>query len=44
MIAIGAGGLDIATALSSGKYYFKTPQVVNIHLENKISRPLQLRI
>ena len=39
MIAIGAGGLDIATALSSGKYYVKTPQVVNIHLEGKISPP-----
>ena len=39
MIAIGAGGLDIATALSAGKYYFKTPHVVNVHLEGKIIPP-----
>lgn len=32
MLAIGAGGLDIATALSTGKYYLKYPKILNIKL------------
>lgn len=43
MIAIGAGGLDIATALSTGKYYFKTPYVVNICLQGTIAAPISAK-
>ncbi len=32
MVAIGAGGLDVAVALAGGLYYVKMPQVVNVHL------------
>ncbi|WP_028830094.1 aconitate hydratase [Proteocatella sphenisci] len=39
MIAIGAGGLDIATALSTGKYYFKAPHILNIKLEGELIPP-----
>lgn len=39
MIAIGAGGLDIATALSTGKYYFKAPHIFNIKLEGELIPP-----
>ncbi|MGL5258278.1 MAG: aconitate hydratase [Proteocatella sp.] len=37
MLAIGAGGLDIATALSTGKYYLKNPKILNIKLLGKLS-------
>ncbi|MGB5823059.1 MAG: aconitate hydratase [Proteocatella sp.] len=39
MIAIGAGGLDIATALATGKYYFKNPLILNIQLSGKLNSP-----
>ena len=32
MIAIGAGGLDVAVAMGGGPFYLNTPKVVNIHL------------
>src|SRR5438477_4916871 len=32
MLAIGAGGLDVAVALGGGPYFFQMPQVVRIHL------------
>ncbi|OGS45126.1 MAG: aconitate hydratase [Elusimicrobia bacterium RIFOXYD2_FULL_34_15] len=35
MIAIGVGGLDVAYALSTGKYYFKMPKIVNIKLSGR---------
>ncbi|MBI2880921.1 MAG: aconitate hydratase [Candidatus Tectomicrobia bacterium] len=36
MVAIGAGGLDIAVALGGGLYYVKMPQVVNVRLTGKL--------
>ncbi|MEE8110439.1 MAG: aconitate hydratase [bacterium] len=36
MVAIGAGGLDIAVALGGGLYYVKMPQVVNVHLTGEL--------
>lgn len=39
MIAIGAGGLDIATALATGKYYFKNPRILNVHLSGNLNSP-----
>jgi aconitate hydratase len=36
MIAIGAGGLDVAVALAGGLYYVKMPQVVNVHLTGEL--------
>ena len=32
MLAIGAGGLDVAVALGGGPYFFPMPQVVRVHL------------
>ena len=32
MVAIGAGGLDVAVAMGGGPYYLQMPQVVNIRL------------
>ncbi|WP_249029165.1 aconitate hydratase [Tannockella kyphosi] len=33
MIAIGAGGLDVAVAMASGKYYLACPSVVKVELK-----------
>ncbi|MEG0366599.1 MAG: aconitate hydratase [Coprobacillus sp.] len=32
MIAIGAGGLDVAVAMATGKYYLQCPSVVQVNL------------
>ena len=32
MLALGAGGLDVAVALGGGPYFFQMPQVVRVHL------------
>lgn len=32
MIAIGAGGLDVAIAMASGKYYLQCPSVIQVEL------------
>ncbi len=37
MIAIGAGGLDVAVAMAGGPFYLTTPQVVNVRLTGKLS-------
>ncbi|MFX0188931.1 MAG: aconitate hydratase, partial [Candidatus Hodarchaeota archaeon] len=37
MIAIGAGGLDIAVAMGGGLFYLKTPEIVGIKLTGKLS-------
>jgi aconitate hydratase len=36
MIAIGAGGLDVAVAMGGGTYYINMPKVVNVHLKGKL--------
>ena len=36
MLAIGAGGLDIAVAMGGGPFYLNMPQVVRIWLEGKL--------
>lgn len=36
MIAIGAGGLDVAVAMATGTYSMKVPRVLNIELEGKL--------
>ncbi|MBG0763479.1 MAG: aconitate hydratase [Tissierellales bacterium] len=36
MISIGAGGLDVAVAMATGKYMFKMPKVVNIVLKGNL--------
>ena len=33
MIAIGAGGLDVAVAMGGGAYYLVCPKVVNVELK-----------
>lgn len=38
MLAIGAGGLDIATALATGKYYLKKPKILNIKLNGTLPK------
>ena len=36
MIAIGAGGLDVAVAMAGGPFYLTYPKVINIHLTGKL--------
>lgn len=36
MLAIGAGGLDVAVAMGGGAYYITMPQTVNINLIGKL--------
>ncbi|MFA5778821.1 MAG: aconitate hydratase [Elusimicrobiota bacterium] len=36
MLAIGVGGLDVAYALSTGRFYLKLPKVMNIKLSGKL--------
>jgi aconitate hydratase len=37
MLAIGAGGLDVAVAMGGGAYHITMPQIVKIDLLNKLS-------
>jgi len=36
MIAIGAGGLDVAVAMGGGPFYLNTPKVVNVRLTGQL--------
>ncbi|MCD4782876.1 MAG: aconitate hydratase [Candidatus Eremiobacteraeota bacterium] len=36
MLAIGAGGLDVAVAMSGGAYYFTMPEIINIKLSGRL--------
>ena len=38
MIAIGAGGLDVAVAMGGGAYYLSCPSVVSVRLTGRLSR------
>lgn len=37
MLAIGAGGLDVAVAMGGGAYYITYPKIVNVELVGKLS-------
>ncbi|MBS4535574.1 aconitate hydratase [Clostridium sp. D2Q-14] len=37
MISIGAGGLDVAVAMATGKYWLKMPEVLNVELTGKLN-------
>ncbi|WP_123052882.1 aconitate hydratase [Clostridium sp. JN-1] len=37
MLAIGAGGLDVAVAMGGGEYYINMPKVVKVNLKGKLS-------
>src|SRR3954463_3172692 len=39
MIAIGAGGLDVAVAMAGHAYEIACPEVVEVHLTGKLNRP-----
>jgi predicted aconitate hydratase len=39
MIAIGAGGLDVAVAMAGHAYEIACPEVVEVHLANTLARP-----
>jgi aconitate hydratase len=39
MIAIGAGGLDVAVAMAGHPYEIACPEVVEVHLGNTLDRP-----
>src|SRR3954449_9529384 len=39
MIAIGAGGLDVAVAMGGYPYEIACPEVVEVHLEGELGRP-----
>lgn len=36
MIAMGAGGLDVAIAMGGGPFYLKMPEIIQIHLTGKL--------
>ncbi len=38
MLAIGAGGLDVAVAMGGGAYYVSCPSVVNVHLTGRLQK------
>ncbi len=38
MLAIGAGGLDVALAMAGEAYYIKVPKVVKVELKGKLSK------
>lgn len=37
MLAIGAGGLDVAVAMGGGAYYITYPKIVNVRLTDRLS-------
>lgn len=37
MLAVGAGGLDVAVAMAGGPYYFSMPKVVKVELKGKLN-------
>lgn len=37
MLAMGAGGLDVAVAMGGGTYYITMPKIVNVHLTGKLT-------
>ncbi|MBA2535884.1 MAG: aconitate hydratase [Actinobacteria bacterium] len=39
MIAIGAGGLDVAVCMAGHPFELPCPQIVGVHLENELNRP-----
>ena len=39
MVAIGAGGLDVAVVLGGHPYEISCPEVVEVHLDGKLNRP-----
>lgn len=38
MLAIGAGGLDVAVAMAGGEYNFIMPKIVNVELKGKLKK------
>lgn len=36
MLSIGAGGLDVAVAMATGKYWLKMPEVLNVNLNGNL--------
>lgn len=38
MIAIGAGGLDVAVAMGGGAYYITMPKIVKVELKGKLNK------
>lgn len=38
MLAIGAGGLDVAVAMGGGAYYIKMPEIVRVNLKGKLRK------
>ena len=43
MIAIGAGGLDVAVAMAGGPFYLNVPKVVNIRLTGALKAPVSAK-
>lgn len=37
MLAMGAGGLDVAVAMGGGTYYITMPKIVSVHLTGKLN-------
>ena len=36
MLAMGAGGLDVAVAMAGGYFYLTVPKVINVELKGKL--------
>ncbi len=44
MIAIGAGGLDVAVGMAKGYYFLKVPKVLNVKLSGKLKLGFLLKM
>ena len=44
MLAIGAGGLDVAVAMGGGAYYITMPKMVRVNLTGKLNPWVSQRI
>ena len=38
MLAIGAGGLDVAVAMGGGAFYLTCPKVIGVELRGRLGR------
>ncbi len=41
MLAIGAGGLDVAVAMGGGEYYITMPKIVNVELKGELRKIIE---
>jgi aconitate hydratase len=44
MLAMGAGGLDVAVAMGGGAYYITMPKMFKVNLTGKLSENISAKI